>query len=54
MFSCLRKNNLNFDELCQRLTNNHSERVTPLMFEYEQIQRAKANIQHIVLATPRG
>ncbi|MBT3813715.1 MAG: phosphate acetyltransferase [Gammaproteobacteria bacterium] len=48
----LMENNLNFDELCQRLTNNHSERVTPLMFEYEQIQRAKANIQHIVL--PEG
>ncbi|RLA19201.1 MAG: phosphate acetyltransferase [Gammaproteobacteria bacterium] len=44
------ENSLNFEELSQRLTSKHSERVTPLMFEYEQIQRAKANIQHIVLA----
>ncbi len=48
----LMESSLNFDELRQRLANNHSERVTPLMFEYEQIQRAKANIQHIVL--PEG
>ena len=48
----LMESSLNFDELRERLANNHSQRVTPLMFEYEQIQRAKANIQHIVL--PEG
>lgn len=44
------ESNLDFDELRQRLMAKQSARVTPLMFEYEQIQRAKANIQHIVLA----
>ncbi|BCG64569.1 MAG: phosphate acetyltransferase [Methyloprofundus sp.] len=46
------ESNLDFDELRQRLAEKHSERVTPLMFEYEQMQRAKADIQHIVL--PEG
>ncbi len=46
------ESNLDFDELRQRLIAKHSDRVTPLMFEYEQMQRAKANIQHIVL--PEG
>jgi len=46
------ESNLSFDELKQRLTAQHSDRVTPLMFEYEQMQRAQANQQHIVL--PEG
>ncbi len=46
------ESHLNFDELRQRLKRQDSHRVTPLMFEYEQIQRAKANSQHIVL--PEG
>jgi len=43
---------LDFSELRQRISAKHPDRVTPLMFEYEQIQRAKQNIQHIVL--PEG
>jgi len=46
------ENNINFDELRKRLAAQHESRTTPLMFEYEQIQRAKSNIQHIVL--PEG
>jgi len=46
------ESNLSFDELKQRLAAQHSDRVTPLMFEYEQMQRAQANQQHIVL--PEG
>lgn len=46
------ESNLHFEELSQRLARQHPARVTPLMFEYEQIQRAKAKIQHIVL--PEG
>ena len=43
---------LDFEQLKQRLNTQHPEKLTPLMFEYEQIQRAKANVQHIVL--PEG
>jgi phosphate acetyltransferase len=39
-------------ELGERLTVSSSKRVTPLMFEYDLVQRAKANRQHIVL--PEG
>jgi phosphate acetyltransferase len=39
-----------FDELQGRLAVTRSPRVTPLMFEYELIQRAKADRKHIVLA----
>ncbi|MBE0471350.1 MAG: phosphate acetyltransferase [Methyloprofundus sp.] len=46
------ESNISFDELKQRLAAQHSERVTPLMFEYEQMQRARTNQQHIVL--PEG
>ena len=46
------ENHLDFSDLQQRLSSNHSDRVTPLMFEYEQIQRAKQDIRHIVL--PEG
>jgi len=41
-----------FEELQRRLAVTRSRRVTPLMFEYELVQRAKANRQHIVL--PEG
>ncbi len=41
-----------FDELQSRLAVTRSRRVTPLMFEYELIQRARANRRHIVL--PEG
>ncbi|MBK1641233.1 phosphate acetyltransferase [Chromatium okenii] len=40
------------EELRQRIAVRHSERVTPLMFEYELIRRAKARQQRIVL--PEG
>ncbi len=40
------------EELRQRIAVRHSERVTPLMFEYELIRRAKAQQQRIVL--PEG
>jgi phosphate acetyltransferase len=43
---------VHFDELQGRLAVTRSRRVTPLMFEYELIQRAKANRRHIVL--PEG
>ena len=46
------ESNLDFSELRQRISAKRPDRVTPLMFEYEQIQRAKQNIQHIVL--PEG
>ncbi len=41
-----------FDELQGRLAVSRSRGVTPLMFEYELIQRARANRRHIVL--PEG
>ncbi|HMK43136.1 MAG TPA: phosphate acetyltransferase [Dissulfurispiraceae bacterium] len=43
---------INVPELKERLSVTKSVRVTPLMFEYSLIQRAKANKQHIVL--PEG
>jgi len=41
-----------FDELKRRLAVTRSRRVTPLMFEYELIQHARADRRHIVL--PEG
>ncbi|MBI4688304.1 MAG: phosphate acetyltransferase [Nitrospirae bacterium] len=41
--------NINFEELRQRIAVSHSNRVTPLMFEYELIQRAKKERKRIVL-----
>jgi phosphate acetyltransferase len=46
------ENGVNIKELSERLTVTKSTRVTPLMFEYDLVQRAKANKQHIVL--PEG
>ena len=43
---------VSFDELQARLAVTRSRRVTPLMFEYELIQRARADRKHIVL--PEG
>lgn len=43
---------VSFDELQARLSVTRSRRVTPLMFEYELIQRARADRKHIVL--PEG
>ena len=43
---------VSFDELQGRLAVTRSHRVTPLMFEYELIQRARADRKHIVL--PEG
>ena len=43
---------VNFDGLQSRLVITRSRRVTPIMFEYELIQRARANRKHIVL--PEG
>ncbi len=46
------ESHVNIDELRQRLETTHSTVVTPKMFEYGLIQRAKTNRQHIVL--PEG
>ena len=46
------ESNIDLPALKQRLASTYSTRVTPLMFEYELIQRAKAKQQHIVL--PEG
>jgi len=43
---------VNVKELSDRLKVTKSTRITPLMFEYELIQRAKSHKQHIVL--PEG
>jgi phosphate acetyltransferase len=43
---------VSFDRLQERLTVTRSHQVTPLMFEYELIQRARADRKHIVL--PEG
>jgi phosphate acetyltransferase len=43
---------VNINELGEHLIGSSSKRVTPLMFEYDLVQRAKANKQHIVL--PEG
>ena len=40
------------EDLRGRISVRHSERITPLMFEYELIRRAKARRQRIVL--PEG
>jgi phosphate acetyltransferase len=44
--------NVNYGELEQRIIVAKSSRITPLMFEYELIQRAKKERKHIVL--PEG
>lgn len=44
--------NVDVEELRGRIAVRHSERITPLMFEYELIRRAKANRRRIVL--PEG
>lgn len=46
------ENNIDLAALKQRLVSTHSTRVTPLMFEYELIQRARQQQQHIIL--PEG
>jgi phosphate acetyltransferase len=46
------ENSINLPALKQKLVSTHSTRVTPLMFEYELIQRARQHQQHIVL--PEG
>ena len=46
------EDSIDLPALKQRLASTHSTRVTPLMFEYELIRRAKAHQQHIVL--PEG
>jgi phosphate acetyltransferase len=43
---------VSFDALQKRLEVTRSRRVAPLMFEYELLQRARANRKHIVL--PEG
>jgi phosphate acetyltransferase len=43
---------VNIRELGDRLTGSSSKRITPLMFEYDLVQRAKSQKQHIVL--PEG
>jgi phosphate acetyltransferase len=43
---------VSFDHLQERLAVTRSHQVTPLMFEYELIQRARADRKHIVL--PEG
>jgi phosphate acetyltransferase len=43
---------INIKELSEKVSVTKSTRVTPLMFEYDLVQRAKANKQHIVL--PEG
>lgn len=44
------ENNIDMQELKQRLLAPKTPKLTPLMFEYELLQRAKADPQHIVLA----
>ena len=46
------ENNIDMNELRQRLRSNVTHKMTPLMFEYDLLQRAKAKKQHIVL--PEG
>jgi phosphate acetyltransferase len=46
------ENNINMIELKLRLCTQNSTKMTPLMFEYDLVQRAKAKKQHIVL--PEG
>ncbi len=44
--------NIDTDQLLERISTTRSTRVTPLMFEYELIHKARAKRQHIVL--PEG
>lgn len=46
------EHHVDVEDLRKRIALHHSERVTPLMFEYELIRRAKARRQRIVL--PEG
>ncbi|QWF69978.1 phosphate acetyltransferase [Methylomonas paludis] len=46
------ESHINLQELKLRLCHQKSEKITPLMFEYDLLQRAKAKKQHIVL--PEG
>ncbi|MGD0959102.1 MAG: phosphate acetyltransferase [Methylomonas sp.] len=46
------ESNINMVELKHRLCAQSSNKITPLMFEYDLVQRAKAKKQHIVL--PEG
>ncbi len=46
------ESHVDFTELAARLDLARSERVTPLMFEYELIERARADRRHVVL--PEG
>ncbi|MBI9110601.1 phosphate acetyltransferase [Maridesulfovibrio ferrireducens] len=46
------ESHVNIDELRQRLVSTKSDKVTPKMFEYKLVQKAKANKQIIVL--PEG
>ena len=46
------ENHVDVEELRGRISVRHSVRITPLMFEYELIRRAKADRQRIVL--PEG
>ncbi len=46
------ESSIDIPDLKQRMASTYSNRVTPMMFEYELIQRAKAQLQHIVL--PEG
>lgn len=46
------ENNIDLNEVRQRLLSKATHKMTPLMFEYDLLQRAKAKKQHIVL--PEG
>ncbi len=46
------ENHIDVDELRSRISVRHSERITPLMFEYQLIRRARSQPRHIVL--PEG
>lgn len=46
------EDNVDIEELRSRIAVRRSERITPLMFEYELIRRAKADRQRVVL--PEG
>ena len=46
------EHNVEIKDLQQRIAVHHGERVTPLMFEYQLVHRAKADRKHVVL--PEG
>jgi phosphate acetyltransferase len=46
------EHSIDIKDLQQRIAVHHSERMTPLMFEYELVHRAKSDRKHIVL--PEG